>query len=382
MTEAGTGVRRSASAVKVGALTIGGEAPISVQSMANTDPHDVAATVAQIERLAAAGCELVRLAVPDARAAECLAAIRQAVAVPLVADIHFDYRLALAALAAGVDKLRLNPGNIGGPERVRAVAAAAKERGVPIRIGVNAGSLPGQILAAHGGPTATAMAAAALTQIKLLEESDFRQIVVSVKASDVQRTVEAYRILAAACSYPLHLGLTEAGLPERGLVHSSVALGLLLAEGIGDTIRVSLTGDPEAEVAAGFEILRALDLRRRGPTVISCPTCGRCRIDLPTLARQVSEVASRYEQPWTIAVMGCAVNGPGEARHADLGLAGGQGVGLLFRHGQPLRKVAGDQLLSALAEELARMAEAVGTAGKTSGDEDDRLSKSGPLEEM
>ena len=330
--------------------------PVSVQSMTNTDPHDIQATVAQIERLAALGCDLVRLAVPDREAALAIGEIKRAVRIPLVADIHFDYRLALAALEAGVDKLRLNPGNIGSPARVKTIVEAAGERAVPIRVGVNAGSLPRDLLAKYGGPTAAAMTEAALAQIHLLEELDFRAIVVSVKASDVQRTIESYRLLAQACPYPLHLGLTEAGLPERGLVHSAIALGRLLGEGIGDTIRVSLTGEPEMEVTAGFEILRALELRWHGPTVIACPTCGRCRIDLPALARQVNDLARRYSQPWTIAVMGCAVNGPGEARQADLGVAGGHGEGLLFRHGRPLRKVAAANLLAAMADELARMA--------------------------
>ncbi|MGQ9779320.1 MAG: flavodoxin-dependent (E)-4-hydroxy-3-methylbut-2-enyl-diphosphate synthase [Bacillota bacterium] len=348
--------RRESLAVRVGDLTIGGGAPVSVQSMTNTDPHDLKATVDQIRRLAAAGCELVRVAVPDFEAARLLKEIKQAVEVPLVADIHFDYRLALAALEAGVDKLRLNPGNIGGKERVAAVVAAARERGVPIRIGVNAGSLPRDVLEKHGGPTPAAMAEAALAQVRLFEDLGYTALVVSVKASDVRRTVEAYRLVARACPYPLHLGLTEAGLPERGLIHSALAIGMLLAEGIGDTIRVSLTGDPEAEVRAGYEILRALELRARGPTVIACPTCGRCQIDLPRLAAEVSRLARAYEQPWVIAVMGCAVNGPGEARHADLGVAGGRGEGLIFRRGRPVRKVKEEDLLAAMAEEMAALA--------------------------
>ncbi len=351
-------MRRKTEAVKVGTLTMGGRAPISVQSMTNTDPHDVGATVAQCQRLLAAGCEVIRLAVPDGEAAKCLAAVRRAIGAPLVADIHFDYRLALAALEAGVDKLRLNPGNIGGPARVRAIVNAAKERQVPIRVGVNAGSLPGEILLKYGAASAAAMAEAAMEQIRLLEELDYRQIVVSVKASDVGRTVAAYKLLAKACPYPFHLGLTEAGLPERGLVHSAIALGQLLSAGIGDTLRVSLTGDPVAEVTAGFEILRALDLRKRGPTVIACPTCGRCRIELAALAREVSDLVREYTQPWTIAVMGCAVNGPGEARQADLGVAGGRDEGLIFKHGQPLRKVPAKELLRALKMELDQMAAA------------------------
>lgn len=366
--------RRNSTAVKVGSLTLGGGAPIVVQSMTTTSPRDLEATVAQIQRLAAAGCELVRLAVPDMEAAANLAAIKRLVSVPLAADIHFDYRLALAAIEAGLDKLRLNPGNIGGPARVRAIVSAAKERGVTIRVGVNAGSLPKELLEKHGGPTAGAMVDAALAQVRLLEEAGFDAIVISAKASDVPRTIEAYRVLAQRCAYPLHLGLTEAGLPERGLIHSGIALGILLSEGIGDTIRVSLTGDPEAEVAAGYEILRALELRARGPTVIACPTCGRCQIDLPGLARQVSELARSYEEPWTIAVMGCAVNGPGEARQADLGVAGGRGEALLFRHGQILRKVAADDLLRSLAEEMERLHEPMNTAGVNGSSENTPLS--------
>ncbi|MGE5529431.1 MAG: flavodoxin-dependent (E)-4-hydroxy-3-methylbut-2-enyl-diphosphate synthase [Patescibacteria group bacterium] len=348
--------RRASIGVRAGGLAIGGGAPVSVQSMANADPHDLPTLIAQVNRLAEAGCELVRLAVPDLDAARNLAAVKRAVNVPLAADIHFDHRLALAALDAGVDKLRLNPGNIGGPECVRAVAAAALAREVPIRVGVNAGSLPREMLARHGGPTAAALVDTALAQVRLLEDEGCRAIVISVKASDVTRTIEAYRLLAGACPYPLHLGLTEAGLPERSLVHSSIALGILLAQGIGDTIRVSLTGDPEKEVAAGYEILRALELRARGPTVIACPTCGRCAIDLPALARQVSDAVRRFRQPWTIAVMGCAVNGPGEARQADLGVAGGRGEGLIFRRGRPVRKVPAAGLLQALLEEIESLA--------------------------
>lgn len=347
--------RRASLPVKVGGLTIGGTAPISVQSMTNTDPHDLGATISQIESLANMGCELVRLAVPDQEAADAIARIKRAVTLPLVADIQFDYRLAIAAIAAGVDKLRINPGNIGGAQRVREVVAAAKDHGIPIRIGVNGGSLPRDVLARYG-PTAKAMTEAALAQVALLERLDFQAIVLSVKASDVHRTIEAYRLLAEASPYPLHLGLTEAGLPERGLVHSSIALGSLLLAGIGDTIRVSLTGDPLAEIGAAYEILRALDLRAVGPTVISCPTCGRCQIDLAGLAKEVTEAAKAYKQPWTIAVMGCAVNGPGEARQADLGVAGGKGEGLLFKHGKPIRKVPYQQLLAALQDELAKMA--------------------------
>ncbi|OIQ61754.1 flavodoxin-dependent (E)-4-hydroxy-3-methylbut-2-enyl-diphosphate synthase [Neomoorella thermoacetica] len=350
------GRRRPTRRIQVGKVAIGGGAPISVQSMTNTDTRDITATVAQIRRLAAAGCEIVRLAVPDQEAARALAKIKAQVEIPLIADIHFDYRLALAALEAGVDGLRLNPGNIGGPERVKAVVKEAAARRVPIRIGVNAGSLEKEALAAHGGVTAEAMVASALKHIRLLEDLDFREIKVSLKASEVPLMLAAYRLLAEKVDYPLHLGVTEAGRGLEGAVKSAVGIGILLAEGIGDTIRVSLTGDPVQEVIAGFAILRALGLRQQGIELISCPTCGRCQLDLDAVAARVQEELRGIKQPLKVAVMGCAVNGPGEARQADVGIAGGPGFGLLFRHGRPVRKVKEEDLARTLVEEVKRLA--------------------------
>lgn len=337
---------------------MGGDAPIVVQSMTNTDTRDVAATVTQIRELAAAGCEIVRVAVPDAAAAEALQAIRREVGVPLVADIHFDHRLALAALDAGVDGLRINPGNIGGRDKVKAVVRRAAERGVPIRIGVNAGSLDRRILARYGGVTAEAMVASAREHIAILEDLGFRDIKVSLKASSVPLTVDAYRLLAREVDYPFHVGVTEAGTLRGGLVKSAVGIGILLAEGIGDTIRVSLTAHPRREVWAAYEILRSLGLRRRGVELISCPTCGRCEIDVISIASEVEERLQHVTAPLKVAVMGCMVNGPGEAREADVGIAGGKGVGLLFRKGQPVRTVPASEMVAVLLEEVERLASA------------------------
>lgn len=344
--------RRLTRTIKIGSLLIGGEAPIIVQSMTNTPTSDVGQTIEQIQRLYQAGCEIVRVAVPDRSAALALREIVAQSPIPVVADIHFDYRLALLALEAGVAKLRLNPGNIGGPERVRAVVREAQKRNVPIRIGVNAGSLSPEILSQYGGPTPEAMVASAQEQVELLESMDFNQIVISLKASDVMTTIEAYRKIASVCDYPLHLGITEAGSRLTGSIRSAVGIGALLMEGIGDTIRVSLTGDPVYEVKAGFEILKSLHLRERGVTVVSCPTCGRCGINLEKLTEQVEEIVSGIQKPLHVAVMGCAVNGPGEARQADLGIAGGRGEGLIFREGKIIRKVTEDNLLNAFREEL------------------------------
>jgi (E)-4-hydroxy-3-methylbut-2-enyl-diphosphate synthase len=323
--------------------------------MTNTDTRDVEATVAQIERLTCAGCELVRLAVPDLEAAEAIAAIGARCTVPLIADIHFDYRLALAALSSGAGALRLNPGNIGGARKVKAVAQAAAERGVPIRIGVNSGSLEKALLRRYNGATADAMVASALGQVALLESCGFTQIKISLKASDVQRTVAAYRLLSRQCEYPLHLGVTEAGGLFAGIVKSSLGIGMLLAEGIGDTLRVSLTRDPVEEVRVGYEILRALGLRRRGPEIISCPTCGRCRIDLFRIAERVEAALLTHSQPITVAIMGCVVNGPGEAREADIGIAGDRGQGIVFRKGRVVARVPEERLVEALLEEIARL---------------------------
>lgn len=344
--------RRETRQVTVGGVAIGGGAPVVVQSMTNTDPHDAQATAAQISRLAEAGCEVVRLAVPDAEAVEALPEIIRRSPVPVVADIHFDYRLALGAIAAGVHKVRVNPGNIGGFDRVKAVASAALARGIPIRVGVNAGSLAPELRERFGGATPEAMVESAAREVVALEDVGFADIVLSLKASDVVTTIESYRRAAERFAYPLHIGVTEAGPRGPGTIRSAVGLGALLAEGIGDTLRVSLTGDPVAEVEAGYEILKALNLRQRGPVIISCPTCGRCRIDLERIVAAVEAGVRGLTDPVRIAVMGCAVNGPGEAREADFGIAGGREEGLLFRRGEIVRKVPADSLVQALLQEL------------------------------
>lgn len=343
-------MRRRSRQIMLGGLAVGGNAPISVQSMCTTDTRDVAATLQQIAALEQAGCEIVRCAVPDQDAARALKPIRQGCRIPLIADIHFDYRLALAAVAAGVDGLRINPGNIGERWQVTEVVRACQERQIPIRIGVNAGSLEKELLRKHGHSSAAAMVESALRHIRLLEEEQFNQIKVSLKASDIPRTVAAYRLLAEQVDYPLHIGVTEAGTSWSGTIKSAIGLGVLLAEGIGDTLRVSLTGDPVTEVRVGWEILKSLELRQRGPVFISCPTCGRCRIDLIGIAREVEERLQDLPLPLKIAVMGCAVNGPGEAREADLGIAGGNEEGILFRRGALLRKVPQAKLADALVK--------------------------------
>jgi (E)-4-hydroxy-3-methylbut-2-enyl-diphosphate synthase len=340
--------RRPTRQIRVGNLPVGGTAPVVVQSMTNTRTQDVAATVAQIRRLEAAGCEIIRVAVPDTEAAAAIRAIRQAIGIPLIADIHFDYRLALAALAAGADGLRLNPGNIGGPRKVRAVVAAARDHAAPIRIGVNAGSLEKDLLQAHGGATPAAMVASALRHIELLRSCDFHEIKVSLKASDVARTVSAYRLLAQQTDLPLHVGVTEAGGLFPGVVKSAIGIGMLLAEGIGDTLRVSLTRDPVEEVRVGYEILKALEIRRHGPEIISCPTCGRCAINLFEIVEEVEKALLTHPVPLKIAIMGCAVNGPGEAREADIGIAGGDGRGILFKKGRVVKTFPQDQLVGVL----------------------------------
>lgn len=350
-------MRRKSRQIKLGDLAIGGDAPISVQSMCNTDTRDVAATLAQIERLQQAGCEIIRCAVPDQQAADCLGAIKQGCRIPLIADIHFDYKLALTAVEQGVDGLRLNPGNIGERWKVEEVVAACRERQVPIRIGVNGGSLEKELLEKYGHPTAEAMAESALGHIRILEDLNYREIKVSLKASDIRRTVGAYWRLATQVDYPLHIGITEAGTTWSGTIKSAVGLGSLLYEGIGDTLRVSLTGDPVEEVRVGFEILKSLELREHGPVFVSCPTCGRCQIDLIEIAEEVEQRLHDLPQALTIAVMGCVVNGPGEAREADLGIAGGKGQGLLFRKGEVLRKVPQEQLADALVAEAWKMVE-------------------------
>ena len=347
--------RRKTRQLNVGGVLIGGDAPIAVQSMTNTLTDDAEATLAQIRKLAAAGCDIIRCAVPDMAAAEGLKTICKESPIPVIADIHFDYKLALAAIAAGVDGLRLNPGNIGSTEKVRAVVEAAKERNIPIRIGVNAGSLPKDLLEKYGHPTAEALVEAAWRHIHILEDMDYRNIKVSLKAHDVPLTIAAYRLLASQCDYPLHVGITEAGTVNSGIIKSAVGIGALLAEGIGDTIRVSLTGDPVNEVKVAYDILKALGLREYGPTLISCPTCGRTRINLEKLALEVERRLADITEPITVAVMGCVVNGPGEAREADVGLAGGIGEGLIFRKGVILRKVPENQLVDELFIEIEKI---------------------------
>jgi len=351
----GMNTRRKTREVRLGSVGIGGSNPVRVQSMTNVDTRDVAASLGQVRELAAAGCEIVRLAVPDEAAARALAAIRAGSPVPLVADIHFDYRLALMALAAGVDGLRINPGNIGGAEKVDAVVRAAAERGVPIRIGVNSGSVEKDLLARFGGPTPEALVESALGHVALLERRNFHDIKISLKSSSVRDTIAAYTLLSARVDYPLHIGVTEAGTLLPGAVKSAVGLGVLLYGGIGDTLRVSLTHDPVAEIGVAYEILRALGLRERGPEVISCPTCGRTEIGLIALAEEVQKRLRDVPEVFKVAVMGCVVNGPGEAREADIGIAGGRGVGIVFRKGEVVRKIRGEEnLLPEFMKELDR----------------------------
>ena len=339
----------------VGGVPIGGGAPVTIQSMTNTRTDDVAATVAQIRRLAAAGCQIVRVAVPDLAAAKAVGAIKEQIDIPLVVDIHFDYKLALECVAAGCDKVRINPGNIGGEDRVRQVADACRQKGIPIRIGVNGGSLEKPILAKYGGVTPEALVESAFGHIRLLEKFDFTDICVSLKSSSVPVTMAAYRLMSEKSDYPLHLGVTETGTPRMGILKSAVGIGGLLALGIGDTIRVSLSADPVEEVYAARDILKAAGVRKDGPELVACPTCGRTRIDLIGLANEVEERLKSVDKPITVAVMGCAVNGPGEASAADVGIAGGVGEGLLFRKGEIVKKVPQESLvdeLFALIEEL------------------------------
>ncbi len=345
--------KRKTRQIRIGDVLVGGGAPVSVQSMTKTDTRDVRATVAQIRRLEKAGCEIVRLAVPDAAAAAALGAIRTRVRLPMVADIHFDHRLALKALEAGADGLRINPGNIGSAAKVREVVRAASERGVPIRIGVNSGSLEKALLRGRGA-TAEAMVASALRHIRILEDLGFFAIKVSLKASDIPRTLEAYRLLAGQVDYPFHAGITEAGGLEAGGVKSSAGLALLIRDGLADTVRVSLTAPPEREVVTAWRILRDLGLRARGVDVVSCPTCGRAEVDLMRIAAAVERRLAGIEEPLTVAVMGCMVNGPGEARAADFGVACGRGTGVLFRKGRIVRKVAEDGIVDALVEAIMK----------------------------
>lgn len=339
----------------MGGVKIGGGASISVQSMTNTDTRDASATVSQIKRLEDAGCEIVRVGVPDETAAHAIAAIKRQITIPLVADIHFDYRLALIALTEGADGLRINPGNIGARWKVEEVVKSARDRGAPIRIGVNAGSLDRELLHKYGGPTAQAMADSAIGHLRILEELGFFETKVSLKASNVPLTVEAHRLLADKVDYPFHIGISEAGTKWAGTIKSAVGIGILLYSGIGDTVRVSLTDDPVEEVKAGYEILKSLRLREAGPELISCPTCSRCEIDLISIAEDVERELRTMKKNIRVAVMGCVVNGPGEAREADIGLAGGKGVGLIFRKGEIVRKVKESELREALLEEARKL---------------------------
>ena len=345
--------RRQSKAIRIGSVTIGDGNPIIVQSMTSTDTRDVMSTINQIKELEEVDCELVRVAVPDMEAAQAIREIKRGISIPLVADIHFDYRLALASLEAGCDGLRLNPGNIGEPEKVGAVAKAAKERGVPIRIGLNAGSLPKATDPKMS--VAEQMVEAALGQIRLLESLDFDLIKVSLKAFDVPTTIEAYCSIAEKVPYPLHIGITEAGLPRTGVIRSAVGIGTLLYMGIGDTIRVSLTAHPREEVLAGYEILKSLDLRQHGPVLVSCPSCGRTEVDIISLAEEVGKRLERIKKPIKVAVMGCVVNGPGEAKDADIGIACGKGRGVLFRKGEKLRTIEEKDFVQALMAEVEKL---------------------------
>lgn len=347
--------RTETRTVQVGNLKLGGGNPVVIQSMCNTDTRDVAATVAQIHALEAAGCELVRVAVPDMKAADAIGEIKKQIHIPLVADIHFDYRLALRVMELGIDKVRINPGNIGDEDRIRQVVEMAKEKHIPIRIGVNSGSLEKELVEKYGGVTPQGLVESALKHVKILEKYDFHDIVVSIKASDVPFSLEAYRILSESIPYPIHVGITEAGTVYIGTIKSAVGIGAILAMGIGDTIRVSLTGDPVEEVRAAKEILKCLGLRKFGIELISCPTCGRTQIDLISIANEVEKKCAAIKKDIKVAVMGCVVNGPGEAKEADIGIAGGNGVGILFKKGELIRKVDESQLVDALMEEIDKL---------------------------
>ncbi|WP_195200474.1 flavodoxin-dependent (E)-4-hydroxy-3-methylbut-2-enyl-diphosphate synthase [Faecalispora jeddahensis] len=343
--------RKLTRKLNVGGVAIGGDSPISIQSMLNVPAADVDGNVRQARELETAGCEILRVAIPNRQSVRLIPAIKAATTIPLVADIHFDYRLALESVEAGIDKIRINPGNIGSDDRVKAVADACRSHGVPIRIGVNSGSLEKEILAKHGGPTAAALCESAMYHASLLEKYDFNDIVLSMKSSRVDTMIEAYELASQACDYPLHLGVTEAGTERMGLIKSAIGIGSLLQRGIGDTIRVSLTADPVREIVAAMDILRALNLRS-GVQMVSCPTCGRTNIDLIAIAGEVERRLDSCKKPITVAVMGCAVNGPGEAREADIGIAGGNGVGLIFKKGEIVRRVPEDRLVDSLMEEI------------------------------
>lgn len=348
-------MKRISKAIQVGAVQMGSGATVSIQSMLNTAAEDIPASVAQARRLEQAGCQIIRAAIPNMQSVALIPALKEAVSVPIVADIHFDYRLALESVVAGVDKIRINPGNIGDDARVKQVVDACKQNGIPIRVGVNSGSLEKHILAQYGAPTAQALVDSALYHVRLIERYDYDQIAISIKSSDVPTMIQAYRLAAEQCPYALHLGVTEAGTAHMGLIKSSIGIGSLLCDGIGDTIRVSLTADPVEEVLAAKDILKAIGLRKNGVNIVSCPTCGRTKINLIALANQVEAALKDCEKPLTVAVMGCAVNGPGEAREADIGIAGGDGCALLFKKGEILYKVPEEQVLPALLAEIEKM---------------------------
>lgn len=348
-------MNKNTKKIKLGNTFIGGDAPVLVQSMLNIPAHDIENSVKQACRLEEAGCQVIRFAVPDEKALGLIEPIKNATAVPLVADIHFDYRLALGAAERGIDKIRINPGNIGDESRVKAVADACRQKNIPIRIGVNSGSLEKEILAKYGSPTPQAMVESAMYHASLLEKYDFDDIVISIKSSNVNTMIKAYELAAQQCSYPLHLGVTEAGTQRMGIIKSAVGIGSLLTHGIGDTIRVSLTDDPVKEVYAAFDILKAVGLKTDCPYLISCPTCGRTKIDLVSLANQVEERLRDCKKPIKVAVMGCIVNGPGEAKEADIGIAGGDGCGLIFKKGEILRKVPEGELLEELMKEIDKL---------------------------
>ena len=347
--------RHETKVVNVGNVQIGGKNQISVQSMLNVPSTDVIGNVKQALNLQESGCEIIRVAVPDMNAVRVVAALKEKVSVPVVADIHFDYKLALASVDAGIDKIRINPGNIGDRHKVKLVADACNKKGIPIRVGVNSGSLEREILKKYGHPTAEALCESVLYHVDLLEQCDFTNIVISMKSSDVSTMVDAYHLAAQKCNYPLHLGVTEAGSERMGIIKSACGIGALLLQGIGDTIRVSLTADPVREVDVGFDILKSLVFRKRGIRIVSCPTCGRTRIDLLNLVTQAENRLGNIDKDITVAIMGCAVNGPGEAREADIGIAGGKGEGLIFKHGQILRKVPEDRLLEELILEVEKI---------------------------
>ena len=338
--------------VKIGNVAIGADNPIAIQSMTNTKTDDVAATVSQIKELERAGCDIIRCAVPDERAAAAISRIKEQINIPLVADIHFDHRLAIMAMEHGADKIRINPGNIGSREKIEAVVREASKRGIPIRVGVNSGSLEKEFLEKYGGVTAQGLAESAVKNVRILEDLDFGNIVISIKSSDTTMCVRAHEILKNMTDHPIHVGITETGTPSTGIIKSSVGIGLILGGGVGDTIRVSLTADPVLEVVTAKKILKTLGLKKGGIDVVACPTCGRTRIDLVGLAESVEKLCENYDLDIRVAVMGCAVNGPGEAREADLGVAGGNGEGLLFRHGEIIRKVPEDRILPELKKEL------------------------------